>query len=325
MLVLSLSTFTGSSQLAPDAAEHLRVLRTFDARVASIGDRLATANASLCHERQYQHGLALHDLSQYPRASRREVSALFGLNQGPAVLALADGGAAARAGLRQDDVLISADGSPLPRPAAGVHDSFAPTERMIETLEAAFADGVAELEVRRNGAVQQIRVRAAAGCASRFQVVPSDTPAAKADGRYVQLTTSLVAYTRDNHELASLVAHELAHNILKHRVRLNEAGVDRNALTLSRRDARLFQLTELEADRLAIHLMERAGYNPAAAVRLWTRQSLDPQWSKSGFHPPWTKRIEVMEAEIAVIQKARAEGVAARAPLPDGPLENRLR
>jgi len=158
------------------------------------------------------------------------------------------------------------------------------------------------------------------GCASRFQVVPSDKRAAKADGLYVQLTSASVAYTRSDDELAAFVAHELAHNILQHRVRLNQEGVAWDAPVRSAREARLFQLTEFEADRLAIHLMERAGYDPAAAVRLWTRQSREPQGPRSGSHPSWASRIAAMKAEIAAIRRARANGRATIAPIPSGAL-----
>lgn len=325
LLALALVAPVAATQAAPDAVESIRALRPLDIRVASVGDRLAIVNAPLCRRRQNQHGLAIHDLSQYSRGSRPAAIRAFGLDRGPAVLALAEGGAAARAGLRLDDVLLAADGAPLPRPAASVHDSFAPTERMIDALEAAFADGAADLDIRRGGEVRRVRVEAVPGCASRFQLVPSLQRAAKADGRYVQLTSALVSYTRDDHELAALVAHELAHNILQHRARLNAAGVDRDAPIRSPRDARLFQLTELEADRLAIHLMARAGYDPKAAVRLWTRQSREPQGARSGSHPPWPARIAAMEAEIAAIERAKSDGKTARPPLPEGPLQIRDR
>jgi hypothetical protein len=308
---------------APGEAAALLALRPLDGRVATIGDRLAIANVSICRERQFQPGLTIHDLSQYSLQGRPAAIAAFGLEAGPAVLALADGGAAIRAGLRLDDVLVAADGVPLPRPPARVHDSFAPTERIMEMLEAAFADGAADLTVRRGRRGHMIRVRAIPGCASRFQMIPSAQRAAKADGRYVQLTSALVEYTRGDDELAALVAHELAHNILRHRARLNAAGVDRDARVHSPRDARLFQLTELEADRLAVHLMERAGYDPAAAIRLWTRQSREPRSMASGSHPAWPVRIRAMEAEIAAILRARARGEQAPAPVAQTPLDSR--
>jgi Zn-dependent protease with chaperone function len=321
LLALALMASAAPVHATRDAVVSMHALRALDNRLATIGDRLAIANARLCRQLQHQHGLAIHDLSQYPPAARPAATRAFPLDRGPAILALAEGGAAARAGLRLDDVVIAADGSPLPRPGRDVHDSFAPTERMIEALEAAFLDGVAVLEVRRGAAVRKVRVEAVPGCASRFQMVPSDKRAAKADGRYVQLTSASIAYTRSDDELAAFVAHELAHNILQHRVRLNEAGVVWDAPVRSAREAGLFQRTELEADRLAIHLMDRAGYDPAAAVRLWTRQSREPQGPRTGSHPSWASRIAVMEAEIAAIRQAKAEGRPAKVPLPEGPLD----
>jgi Zn-dependent protease with chaperone function len=305
---------------APGEVASLTALRPLDGRVATVGDRLAVANAPICRERQFQAGLTVHDLSQYPQAGRQAVALAFGLGDGPAVLALAAEGVAIRSGLRLDDVLLAADGAPLPRPPARVHDSFEPTERIIEALEAAFADGTADLLVRRGQSTRTIRLQAPSGCASRFQMIPSANRAAKADGRYVQLTSALVEYTRDDDELAALIAHELAHNILRHRARLNAAGVDRDARLHSPRDSRLFQLTELEADRLAVHLMERAGYDPAAAVRLWTRQSREPRTGASGSHPDWPTRIRAMQAEISAILRAKASGGQAPAPLTEAPL-----
>lgn len=296
-------------------------LRELDRRVATIGYRLATANAALCQQRQWQPGLMVHDLSQYSRRGRSQAAAAFGLGEGPAVLALVEGGPAARAGLRTDDVLIAADGRHLPRAPADAHDTFAPTERIIDALEAAFSDGSAELQIRRAGQSRLIRVDAAQGCASRFQVIPSRRHDAKADGRYVQLTSAMVEFAQDDHELAALVAHELAHNILRHRARLNEAGAERGLMANFGRSARLFRQTELEADRWAVHLMDRAGYDPRAAVRLWMRQSRSTiALLRAGTHPDWASRIGAMEAEIRTIIEARARREEPRPPRFDAAL-----
>lgn len=304
---------------APASAPYL-ALRALDVQVTTIGTRLAVTNAGLCREREYHAGLQIHDLSQYGRAQQPAVTAAFGLVGGPGVLALAEGGPAARAGLRLDDIILSADGSPLPRPPASAAGSYAPTERIIAALEAAFADGQAVLAIRRGSESLTIRVAADQGCTSRFQVVPSRTLEAKADGRYVQLSSAMVEFAADDDELAAFVAHELAHNILRHRARLNAAGIDRGLLAPFGRNGRLFRQTEMEADRLAVHLMAGAGYDPRAAVRLWTRQSRADSRLFAGTHPDWPDRIRALEQEIAAIDAARARGAVAPPPLPDGPL-----
>lgn len=296
------------------AAGPLDDLRVLDVRLIDVGTRLAVANAALCEDRQWQAGMTIHDLSQYAGASRPQAAASFGLTAGPGVLALAPSGAAARAGIRLDDIILAADGAPLPPAPRDPRASFAPAERIVEALEAALADGVAALTLRRGGAATTVRIEADPGCASRFQLLPSPRLEARADGRYVQLTSAMAEFARDDQELAALVAHELAHNILKHRRRLNAAGVDRGLLAPFGRSGRLFRQTELEADRLAVHLLARAGFDPAAAVRLWTRQSRVDSRLFAGTHPDWPARIAALEDEIAALAAGRP------APIPRGPL-----
>ena len=281
--------------------------RQLDERVLALGHRLAVAARELCADRQYQTGFAVHDLSQY-RGEDRRALASTALGQGPAVLVVAPGGPAAQAGLRRDDVILAADGAPLPRTPEGVENSFAPTERIIEALERAFDDGRARLTIRRGDAQQDIEVEGVLGCASRFQTVPSSAPRSFADGRYVQLTYPFAALAGDDSELAGLIAHELAHNILRHRARLNAAGIDRGLLQNFGRNGRLTRQTELEADRFAVYLLVRAGFDPRALIRAWGR--LAPRTSQmfAGTHPRWRDRIAAVEAEIAAVDRLRAAG-----------------
>jgi Zn-dependent protease with chaperone function len=298
---------------APD--QSLLAMRALDQKVADIGHRLAVASRDLCAERQWLPGLALHDLSQYGAAFRPAAIRAFGLDAGPAVLALAAGGPAARAGLRLDDILLSLDGRPLPRAAMRRDGSFEQMELILQSLEAAFADGRAEVEVRRGGGRLTLTVEGEEGCASRFQLIPSRRLNARADGRYVQVTTAIADYVADDSELAAVLAHEFAHNVARHRVRLDEARVSRGFLGNFGRNARRIRETEVEADRLSVYLMERAGYDPEAAVRFWSR--FGPRglnFLGSPTHPNWRNRIRLFEAEIAAIRRARAAGAA---PTPD--------
>jgi predicted Zn-dependent protease len=186
--------------------------------------------------------------------------------------------------------------------------------QILDAVDAAFVDGAAEIEIQRAGTRLMLHVATEPGCASRFQLIPSRSLNAEADGRYVQVTTAIAEYVADDAELAAVLAHEFAHNILGHRVRLDAARVSRGFFSNFGRNARSIRETEIEADRYSIYLLDRAGYDPEAAVRFWSRfgrRGLN--FLGSPTHPNWRNRIALFEAEIAAIRRAHAEG---RDPVP---------
>jgi hypothetical protein len=292
----------------------LLAMRALDQRVAAISYRLATAGRALCATHENLPGFAVHDLSQYGTSFRPAAIRVFGLDAGPGVLALVPGSPAERAGLHLDDVLISVDGRPLPHGDPGRDRSFDRMAQILDLLDAAFADGSAEIEIRRAGALLTLHVGTESGCASRFQLIPSPRLNAEADGRYVQVTTAIAAYVADDAELAAVLAHEFAHNILGHRVRLDQARVSRGFFGNFGRNAVRIRETEIEADRYSIYLLDRAGYDPEAAVRFWTRfGQRGLNFLGSPTHPNWRSRIALFETEIAAVRRAHAEG---REPVP---------
>ena len=295
--------------------DSLVAMRALDLRVAVIGHRLAAANLDWCAQRTWLSGFVIHDLSQYGAEFRPAATRAFGLDAGPGVLALVPGGPADRAGLRTDDILLAFDGRPVPRATLERNGSFALMDRILAALDEAFVDGRAELAVRRGGERLAVAVEGERGCATRFQLVPGPRLNAQADGVYVQVTTALVQYATDDGELAAILAHEFAHNVLGHRIRLNQAGVRRGLLANFGGNARRIRETETEADRLSVYLMERAGYDPEAAARFWSRFGRHGlNFLGSPTHPNWRLRVQSFEAEIAKIRAARAAG---RTPVPD--------
>lgn len=300
------------------AADPMLALRAFDSRVATIGHRLAVASLDLCPDREWRPGVVLHHLSQYSGASREAAVRAFGLDRGPGVLALAAGGPGERAGLRPDDILLAVDGVPLPTPA---NRSFEAMEPLLDAFERAFSDGAATLDLLRGGRPVTIQVPAELGCATRFQAIPARSPDARADGRYVQLHDGLARYVRDDSELAAVIAHEFAHNVLRHKARLDALQVRRGASGNFGRNAVLIRETEVEAERLSVYLLHRAGFDPEAAVRFWThfgRRGLN--FLKSPTHPSWRRRIALFEEEIRAIRSAEAAGVRPMPGFLPGPV-----
>jgi hypothetical protein len=295
----------------------LDAMRALDGRVATIGHRLAIANVDLCADQIWLVGLTLHDLAQYGPDYRPAAIRAFGLDAGPGVLALAAGGPAERAGLRPDDVILGLDGEAPRQGDLPPGPSFARMEQILALQERALADGIATIDIRRGVTPMSFTLRAVRGCASRFQLIPSRQLNALADGRYVQITTAIGDYVADDGELAAVLAHELAHNILRHRARLDAAGVQRGLLGNFGRNARLIRETESEADRLSIYLLDRAGYDPEAAVRFWERfgrRGLN--FIGSPTHGNWRTRVAQFQAEITRVRSARAVGAV---PVPDLP------
>lgn len=313
---VALGALASAPARADPLADSLVAMRVLDQRVANIGHRLATANLDICADRRWLPGFAVHDLSQYGGDYRAAAIRAFGLGSGPAVLAIAEGGPAARAGLRQDDVLLRLDGEALPVPGERSGNSDAHMEPLYDAIDRAFADGVAVAELRRGGDPLTLRIEAERGCASRFQVVPSRRANAFADGTYVRVTTVMVGHTADEAELAWILAHEFAHNVLGHRDRLDAEDVSRGFFGNFGRSARLIRETEQEADRLSVYLLDRAGFDPEASVRFSsTFGSRGLNFLGSPTHPNWRRRIEMFRAEIALIRQARGRGQVPVPPL----------
>ena len=281
--------------------------RADDLRVASVGERLAVTALPLCRQPVARSGIALHYLAQYAPRSRRQLSPLFPVNEAPAILLIVPGSAADRAGLRADDGLIAADGNALPRERPGRTPTSRTLPLALAALDVALSDGHADLTVRRGRHERRVALTGTAGCATHFLTRPSASLDAEADGRFVQVTSANVALAADDAELAATLAHELAHNILRHRERLNAAGVQRGLAGQFGRNAALIRASEIEADRLSVWIMALAGYPPDAALRLLERRAARIGPVLATTHPGWDRRRAIIAEQIALIDAVRAQ------------------
>ena len=107
----------------------------------------------------------------------------------------------------------------------------------------------------------------------------------------------MMALAPTDDALAAVLAHELAHNILRH-----------NALKTPSKQA------EYEADALSVRLVARAGYDLGAVLPFWEalRKRTDYGIFSDGTHPGWRKRIAALAAAVAAAKEPASQPPKAR-------------
>lgn len=297
-------------QIAAPAEQRLIALTDLDQRVARVGYRLSAANAELCPAVRNSAGWFLHAASQYSPELRPYAAARFGLDGDlPGLLAVPEGSAAARAGLRRGDLLLSINGEALTRGVARQAAAFEGVEANIQRLDLALARGPVEITFRRDGNDQTTSVTPQRACGYDVQLDPSDELNARADGKRLYITTAMAGFTATDDELAIVLGHELAHHVLGHRGWHEAEARGRQTQTLPAFNSAAGG-AERQADRVGLYLSARAGFDTAIAPAFWRRfgeynwRVRYPGWS----HPSAETRARALEAVQAELIALRASG-----------------
>lgn len=297
LVLISISPAAGAARQDPPTTAGFGLLQALDERLALVADPLLRANAPLCRDTMLGLGMVLHSADQYPEAQDSElwrgqfpngdVSVLFALPQSPA----------AKAGIQPGDGIVAINGitaGAWPRAAEQIMRDAAFAQLSKLSTEAPL-----QLSLRRNGADRAVELQPDAACRALAEIVTDRRLFAHTDGRIIQLSAGFVSQASDNN-LAAIFAHELAHVILEHRRRLAEAGIPARGETGRNKD--INRQTEIEADRLSVHLLANAGYDPAAGPELF-RSPIGRRMSggllRSPIYPSARDRAQIMEQEIA--------------------------
>lgn len=266
-----------------------------DLRMARISERIMQANAALCRETMPLTGMVLHSADQYRDGAATGRFA----NGSVAISAILPGSPAERAGLRRDDAIIAINGlnvSELEAAADG-HQR----EAAFELLAGSSPARAVTILAARGGEVSSYAFSPPRGCRALVEILLGDASNARSDGRVIQVQFDFARSLTDD-ELAVAFAHELAHAVLEHRRRKTEAGIDNSTLFAQLgRNQRANRQGETEADRLSVHLLANAGYDPQIAVRFWRSEAgVRANGTMPSFIYPSTEgRAELVEQEIA--------------------------
>ena len=303
MLILALTAAPAIAAPKAETVAAYRAIAAQDARLATVGYRLANANAVYCsHKLGFNPGWALHDIAQYPDAEAAK--AAFGFAQPVEVAFVVAGGDAETQGVEAGDGLIRIGN----RDVASFAQSKPLGAQRLDAVRVFLNDlwrpsNLAPLRVERGGQTRELLFQLNPVCASHFWVDASNKIEAGADGDQVRVTSALIDFVASDDELAAVAAHELAHNLLGHPPGSAET-----------RKSKSITATELEADRLSMWLMTNAGYDPQAAVRFWQR--CGPKSCVGLFrYPGWKKRVAGIKAEIELIAKTPEQNGRRDPPL----------
>ena len=277
----------------------------FDQRLQDVGWKMVRGNAPFCDRVIPSIGLQLQDVKSYgaPEIAR----AALGLAGDFAVQTSAAGSPAARAWLEAGEGALTPNREIL-RIGAEALNQWEAGERL-HWQRLTRAHDHLDAALVRNG---QVRIEPAEGapvtvepvevCASRFELM-GEGKRAVADGDRVVIGIGFPGFAYEEEIFAGVVAHELAHNFLRH-----SEWLDRNG-----RKRRNVRKTEREADRLMPWLLANAGYDPRAALEFM--QTWGPRHDggllRDRSHDGWDERADFIAAELPRVEALmREEGQA---------------
>jgi hypothetical protein len=300
LVLTGLLFFAGASSAATLQPDRLGELQAQDLRVANVAYRLSVTNVAVCRaEPTAQFGFVLHSIEQYGLADRAAAGVRFGLNGRVAVMAVVGQSPASQAGLVAGDRLVSVNGRAFPDSAATGVPGRTAVDNAEGMLRDALQHGTVVLRVDSRGRERDLRFTAERGCPSAVELIPGDPVNAWADGTRVMIGEGLLARCTTDADLALVIGHEMAHNLLHHRQRLASEGVTSNTLLpMSALTSMHIRQTEEEADRLAVRLASNAAYDLSGA-ELFLGGLIDTSHAMAATHPAPLRRLALLHAAIA--------------------------
>ncbi|WP_323810781.1 M48 family metallopeptidase [Sphingobium baderi] len=250
-------------------------------------------------------GMVVHALEQYGPDVQDEARAVFEFPATLSILTVVPDSPASIAGLLPGDGITSINGTAVREADAEDRGTSRRRDEIERYMVALAPAGAIRLSIRRDDREFAVDVHPVPACLTRFEVSPGLGDWAISNGETIQFSPRFFARFSDT-ALAVVAAHELAHNILGHRARLERDNIRGGLAGALGRSARLVRDAEDEADRFSVHLLSSAGFNPRMAVDFWHGEGR--AIGGGLFHAPTHRgaraRAALMAAEIEKLEPA---------------------
>ncbi|WP_210396352.1 M48 family metallopeptidase [Motiliproteus sediminis] len=216
-------------------------------------------------------------------------------------------------GVMRGDHLIRLEGNDLPVAERA-------TTELRPLLDQLQPQQAVKLQLMRDGQSHLVTLTPAALCRYPVVLLHSDSINAYADHRSIQITRGMLGFAGNDWDLAFVIAHELAHNLLSHvpatfrngaiggvvDLWLLASGVPSPGLMALAGSRAYSQAFEAEADYVALYLMARAGLpldqdsNYWRRIAAWRQSGITPDTSAT--HPDTSRRYLLMQQTLAEIR-----------------------
>ncbi|MBI5136887.1 MAG: M48 family metalloprotease [Nitrospirae bacterium] len=207
----------------------------------------------------FDYGWAYGNIFDWPLNWRDLAHERYQVDEHPRIEYVKPGGAAERAGIQPRDAIAAIGGRKI-KPNRYAWDYL---RRAIGKTRR--EDGGLVVDLRRDEAPFSVTVVPDWVCDFPVVLLRDDVTNAYANGLGTYITSGMMRFLRDDRELAQVLTHEIAHNILGH-YRYNPGWKSTPAIS---------QMLEVEADYVGLYLLARAGYDLEGAADLWRRMGAE--------------------------------------------------
>jgi beta-barrel assembly-enhancing protease len=310
-------------------------------RLADVAFPMMRAATPLCGQWiTTTSGVRVSNIHDYPR-DFHEAARSLGFSDTLMVVGVPAGSSAERAGFVVGDRVVGVAGAraPVGRRAASdlaVRIAPRPERRGAPALAAGPLHFVVHRAEESPAAGREVAIRVAPDtvCAYGSAAVKDDQLNAWADGRRVVVTTAMLRFAGTDDELAVVVAHEIAHNAMRHMdakqrnatvgalfgALLDIAAATQGVNTggdFTNSGAAIGALTysqdfEREADYVGMYILARSGRPIDLAANFWRRMAQESPGSikYASSHPTTAERFVRLEQAAEEIRRKQEAGEA---------------
>jgi hypothetical protein len=259
-------------------------------RIEEVSFRLMTAAADFCVDRQgAAYGFTVANRHSFGDGMVEAATAAFGLDRSAKVLSVTQGSPAYEAGLVEGDIITRVNGKPI-EPGKNAADTVS------KAVEKA---GLGGLNLNIGGAnPRRVRIDPAVACNYSIEVLNSDKINAYADGSKLRVTKGMLWFAQDDAELAMVLSHELAHNIMGHAGTFASMFYDKKS-------------READADYVGLYIMARGDFEIEKASIFWRRlaAAFPRMIESSSSHPLMPARFLAIRKTTEEIRAKEAKGL----------------